>query len=117
MQMRGCAVKPRILADDLQILSQGGTHLKHFEYAFNKTHKHIEDMGGRLAPTKSVTFASDETSRNWLRRHTWRRVTDGRGLGGSHECSGKQDPMYDSDKEDGDDSSGVGEPKQSEGTL
>ena len=88
MQMRGCAVKPKILADDLQILSQGFNHLDHFEYAFNKTHKHIEDMGGRLAPNKSVTFASNETDRNWLRRHKWRRVghtiqviTDGRGLG------------------------------------
>ena len=46
VQMRRCAVKPRILADDLQILSQGENHLKNFEYAFTKTHKHIEDMGG-----------------------------------------------------------------------
>ena len=44
--------------------------------------------GGRLAPKKSITFASDECSRNWLRDHKWRRVghkiqviTDGRDLG------------------------------------
>ena len=63
VQMRGYAVKPRVLADDLQILSQGPNHLKNFEYAFSKTHKHIEGMGGRLAPKKSITFASDESSR------------------------------------------------------
>ena len=49
MQMRGCAVKPRVLADDLQILSQEFNHLGDFEYAFNNTHKHIEDMGGDWA--------------------------------------------------------------------
>ena len=46
VQMRICAVEPRILADDLQLLGIGENHLKNFEYAFTKTHKHIEDMGG-----------------------------------------------------------------------
>ena len=45
-------------------------------------------MGARLAPKKSITFVSDESSRMWLRSHRWRRVghtiqviTDGRDLG------------------------------------
>ena len=45
MQMRSLAVKPRLLADDLQLISTGSRHLHHFEYAFNKTHAHLEDMG------------------------------------------------------------------------
>ena len=86
--MKAYAVKPRVLADDLQILSQGDNHLETIEFAFTKTHKHIEDIGGRLGPKKSITFASTESSRAWLRSHRWRRVghtiqviTDGRDLG------------------------------------
>ena len=48
-----------------------------------------------MAPKKSVTFASNESDRNWLRRHKWRRVghtiqviTDGRGLGAHMNVAG-----------------------------
>ena len=88
VQMKLYAVKPRILADDLQLLCTGDNHLENFEYGFTKTHKHIEDLGARLAPNKSMTFSSNEVSRRWLREHKWRRVgtmiaviTDGRDLG------------------------------------
>ena len=59
VQMRQAAVVPRILADDLQILARGPNHLSHFEYAFDATHKHLYDMGARIAPKKSVVFSSD----------------------------------------------------------
>ena len=46
-------------------------------------------MGAKIAPSKSITIASDVTSRKWLRNHTWRRLgrkvpvkTDMRDLGG-----------------------------------
>ena len=88
-QMRAVAVVPRILADDLQIFTSGPRHLENLRYAFDLTHEHMEDMGAKIAPTKSVTFASNITSRNWLRNHRWRRLgkkvplqTDMRDLGG-----------------------------------
>ena len=55
MQMRGMGVKPRILADDLQLMATGEHHLRLFRDAFDKTHQHLEDMGARLAPKKSIT--------------------------------------------------------------
>ena len=63
LQMKAAAATPRILADDLQIFTTGPRHLENLTYAFDLTHKHMEDMGARIAPTKSVTFTSDSTSR------------------------------------------------------
>ena len=74
MQMRSLAMKPRILADDLQIISTGTRHLDHFQYAYSITHEHLDDMGAKIAPQKCFTFSSDTVSREWLRRHRWRRL-------------------------------------------
>ena len=70
-----------------------------FEYGFTQTHKHIEDLGAKLAPKKSTTFSSDEASRRWLRNHKWRRtgtrievITDGRDLGA--HLNAAQSRMY-----------------------
>ena len=52
IQMRQLSMKPRILADDLQLISIGTRHLDHFQYDFSKTHEHLEDMGARIAPPK-----------------------------------------------------------------
>ena len=52
VQMKQAAVAPRILADDLQILARGPNRLSHFEFAFDATHKHLYDMGARIAPKK-----------------------------------------------------------------
>ena len=86
--MKEMKVKPRILADDLQLLAKGRQHLKRFEEGFDATHKHLEDMGAKLAPNNTIAFSSDESSRKWLRQHRWRRVgrviqviTDGKDLG------------------------------------
>jgi hypothetical protein len=73
-QMRKAAVAPRILADDLQIFAAGPRHLENMSYAFDLTHEHMEDMGANIAPTKSITFASNITTRKWLRNHKWRRL-------------------------------------------
>ena len=59
--MKACAVMPRVLADDLQLISTGTKHLENFEYAFNKTHAHLADMGAKLAPSKSVTFSTEKS--------------------------------------------------------
>ena len=72
--MKQRAVKPRILADDLQIISTGTRHIEHFIHAFDKTHEHMEDMGARIAPQKCTTFSSETVIREWLRTHRWRRI-------------------------------------------
>ena len=91
MQMRDMDVLPRILADDLQLMATGEEekdHLQLFRDAFDATHLHLEDLGARLAPKKSITWSSNATSRRWLRLHRWRRtggviqvITDGKDLG------------------------------------
>ena len=73
-QMKSYAVRPRLLADDLQILSTGPNHLANFEFAFDKTHKHLSDMGAKIAPSKSITFSTCKTSANWLKQHRWSRT-------------------------------------------
>ena len=73
-QMKSYAVQPRLLADDLQILSTGPNHLANFEFAFDKTHKHLEDMGAKLAPTESMTFPTCTATSNWLKQHRWPRA-------------------------------------------
>ena len=123
MQMKAYAVKPRVLADDLQILSQGLNHLKNFEYAFSKTHKHIEDLGGRLAPKKSITFASDESSRIWLRNHKWKggphHTSHHRWKrpGSPHERRRQQDPRDHFNQENGSDGTRGGKPEQGKSTI
>ena len=67
-------LKPRVLADDLQLMAVGEGHSGSFKNGFDKTHLHLERMGARLAPQKSITFSTDGTSRNWLVQHEWRRV-------------------------------------------
>ena len=88
VQMKHLAVEPRLLADDLQVISTGTRHAEHFQHAFDKTHERLEDLGAKLAPTKSMTFSSELATRSWLRTHRWRRlgkvvkvVTDCRDIG------------------------------------
>ena len=73
-EMQHYAVRPRLLADDLQILSTGERHLGNFEFAYNRTHLHLERLGAKIAPAKCNTFSSDAKSREWLRQHQWRRL-------------------------------------------
>ena len=74
VQMKTMAVTPRVLADDLQLISTGTRHLENFEFAFTKTHKHLADMGAKLAAQKSLTFSSEASAREWLKEHKWRRA-------------------------------------------
>ena len=56
MEMKHYAVQPRLLADDLQILSTGERHLNKFQHAYDKTHLHLQQMGAEVAPQKFNTF-------------------------------------------------------------
>ena len=88
MQMCSLKVKPRILADDLQLMCIGTGHSEAFEFAFDATHQHLEDIGAKLAPKKSITWSSSAAVRKWLSTHRWAKprrtiqvITDGRDLG------------------------------------
>ena len=87
-QMQKHDVTPRILADDLQLMCKGKDHLEKFARGFDKTFQHLEDMGARLAPKKSITWSSSPVARKWLAQHRWtkpggtiRVITDGKDLG------------------------------------
>ena len=51
VQMKSIVVKPRILADDLQIIASGTMRLELFEQAFDTTHEHLEDLGPKWRQT------------------------------------------------------------------
>ena len=74
MEMRHCAVQPRLLADDIQTYSTGGRRLENFRYAYDRTHLHLQQMGANVAPNKCNTFSSEASARKWLKEHRWRRV-------------------------------------------
>ena len=67
IQIKEMDIKPRILADDLQLMSTGEDHLAKFVGGFDATHKHLMDLGAKLAPKKSITWSSCVASRKWLR--------------------------------------------------
>ena len=48
--MKSMGLRPRVLADDLQLIAIGKDHLKDFKEGFDATHRHIEMMGALLAP-------------------------------------------------------------------
>ena len=88
LQMKDLGVKPRFLADDLQLMCTGKNHLQGFAKAFHATHRHLEDLGAKLAPKKSITWSSSAATRKWLTTHRWdnpkrtiKVITDGRDLG------------------------------------
>ena len=47
-----------ILADDVLLLAEGAAMVGRLRDALNTTHEYLNDMGARVAPTKSYNFAS-----------------------------------------------------------
>ena len=74
VQMKSLGVQPRLLADDLLLLSIGTRHLEHFTHAFDKTHGHMEAIRARIASEGCYTCHTNTTAREWLRSHRWRRI-------------------------------------------
>ena len=52
----GC--HPKLLADDLSVLSKGSTALAKFVDAYDYTINYLQDMGAAIAIPKSFVFAS-----------------------------------------------------------
>ena len=49
VEMKEMGLRPRVLADDLQLIAIGKDHRKDFQEGFDATHRHIEMMGALLA--------------------------------------------------------------------
>ena len=71
LEMKEMGLHPRVLADDLQVASTGEQHLDVFVAGFDATRRHLESMGAKLAPHKSIVFSTEGTARNWLKQHCW----------------------------------------------
>lgn len=74
VQTKSIAAKPRILADDLQIIASGTRHMELFEPAFDTTHERLGDLGAKVAQKKPMVFSSEVVARKWLSEHKWRRL-------------------------------------------
>ena len=71
LQMESVGAMARTLADDILLLTKGGRALNLFHEAFNFTMVHLHDLGGKVAPAKSLVFSTCVRHRHWLRRHVW----------------------------------------------
>jgi hypothetical protein len=65
-------VIPRILADDLLILSWGEHHLQSMRHALDMTHDILHSMGAKVAPKKSYLFTNAAKARRWYAGHIWK---------------------------------------------
>ena len=66
-------LKPRVLADDLLLVSDGNEAcvFSNFVNGCDATHQYIQDMGAKAAPKKSFAFSTDNSKRKWLKQHFW----------------------------------------------
>ena len=122
--MNRVAVEPRVLADDLLLMSTGNQSLKNFEYAYNLTHKHLEDMAEKVAPTKCITYSSRPANRKWLKLNKWRRlgttvkvVADMRDLGAHLNAAGKKTQRSNLGEDNEDGENGNDEAWKDDGTV
>ena len=94
--MQSVGVTPRILADDLMILTSGLNHTSKMHQAINKTHEILQDMGAKVAPKKSFIFTNRSSARKWYANYVWTNigttipvVRSVRDLGGTINTTGK----------------------------
>eukprot|EP00973_Karenia_brevis_P063293 8798217-Karenia_brevis.AAC.1 len=71
VQMERLQTFPRTLADDVLLMTKGTRALNQFHHAFAITIQHLQDLGGRIAPNKSLTFATHAKHRHWLGGFVW----------------------------------------------
>ena len=62
---------PRTLAADWSLMAKGSRALLVFPHAFNATMEHLQDLGGRIAPSESKLFATIAAHRQWLSSYLW----------------------------------------------
>ena len=74
MAMESIGATPRILADDLMLLTSGSDHVSKMHQAINKTHELLQDMGAKVAPAKSFVFSNRPQARKWYSKHVWANI-------------------------------------------
>ena len=74
IMLRPMQVLPRVLADDVCIIAKGSHMLKKLARALNATHRFCQDMGAKIAPTKSLNFATTLVARRWLEQSWWKEI-------------------------------------------
>ncbi len=67
-------VQPKVLADDVLIIAQGKGMLSKLANTLNATHVFLQDMGAKVAPTKSFNFASTSAGRKWVEETEWSAI-------------------------------------------
>ena len=72
MLMQEQGVTPRVLADDLLILTHGTGHRARTVKTVEMSIEFFDDIGAKVAENKCFTFASDAPTRIFLRETTWR---------------------------------------------
>ena len=71
VEVKAMGVQPKVLADDVLMVAQGRSMLKKYAKALNFTHLYLQDLGAKVAPTKSYNFSSTEAGRKWLKKTWW----------------------------------------------
>ena len=66
---------PRVLADDILVITQGPDPITQFKTVFDSTHQYLQDIGAKIAPDKSAVFASDPKHRRDLKKHIWPTIS------------------------------------------
>ena len=75
LTMQSLGATPRILADDLMLLTSGNNHVSKMQRAINATHELLQDMGAQIAPKKSFIFSNRLQARKWYASHTWVNIS------------------------------------------
>ena len=70
LYMKRLSCVPRVLADDLLVMSLS-PKLDVFIEGYEATHIYLADMGAKVAPNKSYTFSSSADFRGWLKDYVW----------------------------------------------
>ena len=71
VMMKTMSVMPRVLADDVLLMTRGRNMLALFARALNATHAYLHAMGAKAASSKSYIFASVKSAREWLADTKW----------------------------------------------
>jgi len=72
IEMRATKVKPRDLADDLLMVASGPGHGEHIAEAVEMAYQYLQDMGAKVASSKSILFSSCPATRKKFRAKTWK---------------------------------------------
>ena len=58
LMMREMSVVPRVLADDILLVTTGADHEQRFIEGYSATHLYLADMGAKLAADRSLVMST-----------------------------------------------------------